>query len=90
MVNQSNNNQANSASSSHSIDKLLDYFIANDGTAYYQVKWKPTWERADALLQYSDLIDSFWAFVNNAHKGGPIMRESLPPMTGIILFFSQG
>lgn len=93
MVNQTNNsNQSNSGSSTHSIDKLLDYFIANDGTAYYQVKWKPTWERADALMQYSDLIDSFWGFVNNAHKGNlynnvsmikgpdPVLPVSQPPL----------
>lgn len=59
------------------IEKLLDFFVANDGTAYYQVKWKPTWERADALSQFSDLVDSFWKFVNNAHTGNVYNNQSM-------------
>ncbi|XP_057301330.1 uncharacterized protein LOC130635846 isoform X3 [Hydractinia symbiolongicarpus] len=48
------------------IEKLLDFFVAKDGTAYYQVKWKPTWETAESLVRFADLVEEFWKFVNDS------------------------
>ncbi|XP_012561798.2 uncharacterized protein LOC100203305 isoform X1 [Hydra vulgaris] len=57
---------AASAAQKPSIEKFLDFYIDPNGVEYYQVKWTPTWERADSLNSFQDLIDKFWSFINNS------------------------
>lgn len=71
------------------IEKILDFHVNPDGTAYYQVKWKTTWERADSLAQFSDLLDQFWSQVKKAslsniynntsmNRSDPMISKRLP------------
>ncbi|XP_065643566.1 uncharacterized protein LOC100203305 isoform X2 [Hydra vulgaris] len=57
---------AASAAQKPSIEKFLDFYIDPNGIEYYQVKWTPTWERADSLNSFQDLINKFWSFINNS------------------------
>lgn len=59
--------------------------MLQDGTPYYQVKWKPTWERADALSQFSELIDEFWKHINAASTGNALNNKSMIEVSSIYL-----
>ncbi|XP_066921019.1 adult enhancer factor 1-like isoform X3 [Clytia hemisphaerica] len=59
------------------IDKILDFHLTPDGTAYYQIKWKTSWERADSLSQFGELLDEFWAKVKKASTANMFNNTSV-------------
>jgi len=80
---------------SQSIEKLVDYYVSEDGSMYYLVKWKQTWERADSLQPFNSLVEKFWQFVNEKDKSNlfnnkvalqkpkPVLPKTLPPPVAI-------
>ena len=50
------------------VSKIIDSRIDTDGSILFQVEWKRTWERADSLHQYPELVDSFMKYVERNKK----------------------
>jgi len=48
------------------------------------VKWKTTWEKADSLLQFGELLDQFWNQIKKASAANMYNNTSINKVSFII------